>query len=55
MFKLLTGFLAGVFAGYYLVPVIPNEFFIAACIALLMLAAFLFILLHFGLRDFQEY
>lgn len=55
MFKLLTGFIAGAFAGYYLVPVVPDEFFIAACIVLLVLVAGLFVVVHFGLRDFQEY
>jgi len=55
MLKLFIGFLVGVFVGYGLGLVIPVEFFLIACLVLLVLAVLLFYLFHLGLRDFQEY
>lgn len=55
MLKFAAGVLVGLFAGYLLGLVIPVKFFLIACLALMALAVVLFILFHFGLRDFQEY
>ena len=53
--KLLIGFIAGLLVGFLLGLVLPIEFFYIACIFLVLLAVVFFIILHFGLRDFQEY
>ncbi len=55
MFKIFTGFVAGVIAGYVLGLVLPIRFFLATCLVLLVLAILLFFLFHLGLCDFQEY
>jgi len=55
MLRFAGGVLVGLFAGYWLGLVIPVRFFLIACLALMALAALLFIVFHFGLRDFQEY
>lgn len=53
MFKLLIGFIAGVFTGFGLGLALPAEIFIATCIVLTVLAVLLFYIFHLGLRDFQ--
>lgn len=55
MLKFVAGVMVGLFAGYLLGLVIPVQFFLIACLALMALTALLFIVFHFGLRDFQEY
>ena len=55
MRKLLSGFFAGLLAGFPLGRVLPTEFFYIARILLVLLAILFFLFFHFGLRDFQEY
>jgi uncharacterized membrane protein YfcA len=55
MVRFLAGCGLGVFAGYLLGQAIPERVFLIVCLALMALAAVLFILFHLGIRDFQEY
>lgn len=55
MFKLIVGFIAGIFAGFLMGRMLPVEFFIGAGIVLIVLIIIFFLIFHLGLRDFQEY
>lgn len=55
MIRFLCGCGVGFVAGYLLGPAIPPQAFLVACLALVALAALLFLLFHLGVQDFQEY
>lgn len=56
MIRFLCGCGIGFVAGYLVEPAaIPPQAFLFACLALVALAALLFLLFHLGVQDFQEY
>lgn len=55
MHKLFIGFVSGFVTGLCVAKIMPIEFVLVGSVVLMILAVLLFIVFHFGLRDFQEY
>lgn len=55
MIRFFIGMLIGICIGHAMGRLIPVWILLSICLTLFASAAFLFWLLHLGIRDFQEY